>query len=344
MDRQKIPVTVITGFLGVGKTSLIRHLMTNAQGRRLALVINEFGELGVDGGLLRACGNETCREEDLVELTNGCICCTVADDFIPTLELLLDRDIRPDHIIIETSGLALPKPLVKAFQWPEVRSRTTVDSVIAIVDGPAVYDGQFATDSNAVRAQRDTDETLDHDSPLEEVFDDQLTCADMVLISKTDLMDEASLAPVELRIRETAGERVPILRVRNGTADPDAILGLGAAVEDDLENRPSHHDSEDGDHDHDDFDSLVIELDAIRDPAILSSRIEAALDVEGVLRAKGVAAVTGKNARLVMQGVGSRLEQYYDRPWNEGESRQGRIVVIGLKGFDLAAVTSMLTG
>jgi cobalamin biosynthesis protein CobW len=344
LATRKIPVTVITGFLGVGKTSLIRHLMTNAGGRRLALIINEFGELGVDGDLLRACGDETCREEDLVELTNGCICCTVADDFIPTLEMLLEREARPDHIIIETSGLALPKPLVKAFQWPQVRSRTTVDSVIVVVDGPAVHGGQFAADPDALQAQRAADETLDHDSPLEEVFADQLACADMVLISKTDLMDETSRTAVREHIQSQVGKQVPILQVRNGVAEPDAVLGIGAAAEGDIENRPSRHDGEDGDHDHDDFESIVIDLEAVQDPAVLAARIEAALGVEGVLRAKGVAAVIGKNARLVLQGVGARLDHYYDRPWNEGEERRGRVVVIGLKGFDLAAVTSALAG
>ena len=101
---RKIPATVVTGFLGAGKTTLIRHLLENAGGRRIALVINEFGDLGVDGDILKGCGVETCREEDVVELTNGCICCTVADDFVPTMEKLLERADRLDHIVIETSG------------------------------------------------------------------------------------------------------------------------------------------------------------------------------------------------------------------------------------------------
>ena len=119
-EHRKIPATVVTGFLGAGKTTLIRHLLETANGKRLALIINEFGDIGVDGEVLKACRSETCGEEDIVELANGCICCTVADDFVPTIETLLARDPQPDHIVIETSGLALPKPLVRAFAWPEI--------------------------------------------------------------------------------------------------------------------------------------------------------------------------------------------------------------------------------
>ena len=168
----KIPATVITGFLGAGKTSSIRHLLATANGRRLALIINEFGDLGVDGEILKGCGIEDCGEEDVVELANGCICCTVADDFLPTIQALLDRPDPPDHIVIETSGLALPKPLVKAFAWPEVRTRTTVDGVITVIDGPAVADGLFASDPVALSQQREADDQLDHDTPLEELFEE----------------------------------------------------------------------------------------------------------------------------------------------------------------------------
>ncbi|MEM7427452.1 MAG: GTP-binding protein, partial [Pseudomonadota bacterium] len=143
LGQSKIPATVITGFLGAGKTTVIRNLLEKANGRRIALIINEFGDVGVDGEVLKGCGEETCREEDVVELANGCICCTVADDFIPTMSKLLDRSEPPDHIVIETSGLALPQPLVRAFNWPEIRSRVTVDGVVTVVDSAAVSEGHF---------------------------------------------------------------------------------------------------------------------------------------------------------------------------------------------------------
>ena len=343
MAADKIPVTVITGFLGAGKTSLIRHLVTHAGGRRLALLINEFGELGIDGEILKACGDEACSEDDIIELTNGCICCTVADDFLPTLTTLLDRDEKPDHILIETSGLALPKPLVKAFQWPEVRSRTTVDSVISVVDGPAFQAGLFADDPEAIQLQREADEMLDHDSPLAEVFEDQLACADMVILSKADLMDAASVEETRTRLLAGAGVGVQVIVTDHGALEPALILGLGAAVEEVIDSRWSRHDGLD-EHDHDDFESVVVEIDTVADPALLSARAVEALAIDGVLRIKGIAAVIGKEARLVVQGVGSRLDYYYDRPWKVDEARDGRLVVIGLTGFDRARAEAILKG
>ena len=189
-ELSKIPVTVITGFLGAGKTTLIRHLMQNPQGKRLAVLVNEFGTAGVDGDILKTCSDENCPAENIVELANGCICCTVADDFIPTIEALMALPDTPDHILIETSGLALPKPLLKAFDWPAIRSRITVDGVIALADAEAVAAGRFASDVDAVQAQREADDSLDHDTPLAEVFEDQISCADIVLLSKADLAGE----------------------------------------------------------------------------------------------------------------------------------------------------------
>ena len=201
---QKIPATVITGFLGAGKTSIIRHLLENANGRRIALIINEFGDIGIDGEILRGCGIEGCEDEDILELANGCICCTVADDFIPTMEALLGREKKPDQIVIETSGLAMPKPLVKAFNWPDIRTRVTVDAVVTVVDGPAVAAGLFASDPEAVQAQREDDEALEHESPLEELFEEQLGCADMVVINKTDLLEGDALETVATEVAGTA--------------------------------------------------------------------------------------------------------------------------------------------
>src|ERR1700733_15003464 len=248
----KIPVTIVTGFLGAGKTTLIRHVLENAVGRRLALIINEFGDVGVDGTILKACGIDNCPDENIVELANGCLCCTVADDFIPAMEALLTRSPPPDHIIIETSGLALPKPLVKAFDWPEIRTRLTVDGVIAVVDGPAVAEGRFADDPAKLATQRAADSSIDHENPLEEVFEDQLLCADIVVLNKADLLTEAAMQRVSAEIRAAVPRAVKIVETREGRIDPAILLGLAAAVEDDLAQRPSHHDAADG-HDHDDF-------------------------------------------------------------------------------------------
>ena len=339
----KIPTTVVTGFLGAGKTTLIRHLLQNAKGRRLALVINEFGDVGVDGELVKGCNDEACPEEDIVELANGCICCTVADDFLPTMQKLLDRPNPPEHIIIETSGLALPKPLVKAFQWPDIRTRATVDGVVALIDADAVAAGRFATDEAALAAARAADPNLDHDSPLEELFEEQLGCADMVVLNKADLVSPEALAEVERQVNAEVRPGVKIVRADHGAVDVGALLGLTAAAEDDLDSRPSHIDGME-DHDHDDFDSFVLSGGDVADVAALVERMEAVIAAHDVLRIKGMVAVAGKPSRMVVQAVGPRIQHYFDRAWKAGEPRRTGLVVIGQKGLDEAAVREALAG
>jgi cobalamin biosynthesis protein CobW len=336
----KIPVTIVTGFLGSGKTTLIRHVLEHAHGRRLALIINEFGDVGVDGTILRSCGIDTCPDENIVELANGCLCCTVADDFIPAIEALLARTPQPEHIIIETSGLALPKPLVKAFDWPEIRTRLTVDGVIAVVDGAAVAAGRFADDPAKLSAQRAADGSIDHENPLEEVYEDQLLCADMVVLNKADLLTEETVRRVVAEIRAAVPRAVKIVETREGRVDPAVLLGLGAAVEDDLGQRPSHHDAEEG-HDHDDFESFVVDIPATNDPAALVNRLAAVAEQFDVLRMKGFVEVSGKPMRLLIQGVGQRFRHQFDRPW-AAEDRRSRLVVIGEKGIDRNAIAASL--
>lgn len=339
----KIPATVITGFLGAGKTTLIRHILANANGKRIALIINEFGDIGVDREVINGCGFEGCDEDDVMELANGCICCTVADDFLPTMEKLLNRAEPPDHIVIETSGLALPKPLVKAFNWPEVRSRVTVDGVVAVVDAPAVRDGRFADDPDKVQAARENDDNIDHHSPLEEVFEDQLLCADLVLLNKADLMTDGDKPAVRAILDREIRKGVKVVETTKGNIDLGVLLAMSAAVEDDLDQRPSHHDGDD-DHDHDDFESFQIALGDIADPDALEERIKAATVAHDILRIKGFVNVPGKPMRHVIQAVGPRVERYFDRPWLDTEPRRSELVVIGLAGLDKGAITHILKG
>lgn len=338
----KIPATVVTGFLGAGKTTLIRSLIENAGGRRFAFIINEFGDLGVDRELIQGCGYEDCKDEDIVELANGCICCTVADDFLPTIQALIDRDDPPEHIIIETSGLALPKPLIKAFNWPEVKTRVTVDGVVAVIDGRAVADGRFADDPDAVAAQRAEDPNLDHENPLEEVFEEQVLAADMIVLNKADLMDDATMAQARGIVDANKRDATKVVLASGGKVDPLALLGIGAAAEDDLDARPSHHDGVDGDHDHDDFDTFTLAFDAVADPDALEAKLKAMVAEHDVLRVKGFLEVPGKPMRHVVQGVGGRFERYFDRPWRDGEARRSELVVIGLKGLDAAAIAGAM--
>jgi cobalamin biosynthesis protein CobW len=336
---RRVPATVITGFLGAGKTSLVRHLLACADGRRLAVVVNEFGELGIDRELLLGCGDASCNEEDVVELANGCICCTVAEDFLPTLTQLLDRAAPPEHILIETSGLALPKPLVQAFAWPEIRTRTTVDGVLTVIDGAAVADGRFADDPQAVTRQRAADPMLTHDNPLEEVFTDQLACADLVILNKADLIGAARLSALCSEIEARLRPGVKLVTAREGRVSPEVVLGLGAAAEDDLADRLSLHDLE-AEHDHDDFESFVVTSGPVSDDAAFLARLRATIELHDVLRVKGFVDRPGRDRRQVVQAVGNRLQHHFDRPWQVGEKRETRLVVIGKKSLDRAAITA----
>ena len=347
----KIPTTIITGFLGSGKTTLIRHMIQNAGGRRIALIINEFGDVGVDGEVLKACGATSCDEDDIVELANGCICCTVAEDFIPTMEKLLSRPQRPDAIIIETSGLALPQPLVRAFAWPEIKTELTVDAVVTLVDAAAVSEGRFAADEAAVDRQRQADEMLDHETPLSELFEDQVACADLIVLSKSDLVDEAGLAAVEARIREDSRKGVKIIRSNRGALPIEVLIGQNSKAEN--EERFSHHELEHlaagqdiaaHDHGHDEFETFIVELPAVADSKILLGRIEGAMRAHDILRLKGFAAISGKDTRLLIQAVGQRVESYFDRPWRASEKQATRLVVIGEAGLNRAAIAKDLGG
>ena len=347
MLQQKIPATVITGFLGAGKTTMIRNLLQNAGGKRIALIINEFGDLGVDGDVLKGCGAEACTEDDIIELTNGCICCTVADDFIPTMSKLLERENRPDHIVIETSGLALPQPLVAAFNWPEIKTQVTVDGVVTVVDSAAVAAGRFADDHDRVAALRAEDENLDHESPLEELFEDQLTAADLIVLNKTDLIDAAGLEAVRAEVASRIARKPSMIEARNGDVAAAVLLGLGVGTEDDIANRKSHHElehegGEEHDHDHDEFESFVVELGPVADPAAFTERLKDVIAAHDVLRLKGFADVPGKPLRLLVQAVGSRIDTYFERAWMPGEARGTRLVVIGLHDMDEAAVRAAI--
>ncbi|MEM9151129.1 MAG: cobalamin biosynthesis protein CobW [Cyanobacteria bacterium P01_F01_bin.3] len=332
----KIPVTVITGFLGSGKTTLVRHLLQNNQGRRIAVLVNEFGEVGIDGEILKSC--QVCDEDEnsnsnlpnnILELANGCLCCTVQEEFLPTMQELLKRREEIDCIVIETSGLALPKPLVQAFRWPEIRTGATVDGVVTVVDGDALARGQIVGDLDALNAQRQADDSLEHETPIEELFEDQLACADMVLLTKTDVMERKTCDRIQSWLQQQSPEGVKVVSCHNGEINSEVLLGFNAAVEDNLDSRPSHHDHEE-EHDHDDnISSICIELDKSFDPRILVKRLQVLVQQQEIYRIKGFVTVPNKAMRLVIQGVGQRFDHFYDRPWHPEESRTTRLVCIG---------------
>jgi cobalamin biosynthesis protein CobW len=329
----KIPVTVITGFLGSGKTTLIREQLQNNQGRRIAVLVNEFGEIGIDGDLLRSC--RVCDEDgkeitpNIVELTNGCLCCTVQEEFLPTMQELLKRRDRIDCILIETSGLALPKPLIQAFRWQEIRNAATVDGVIAVVDCEAVANGRLVSNLDALNAQRQEDPNLDHETPIEELFEDQLACADLVILTKTDLVNAEDQNKVQSWLKQELRDGVKIVACDDGKVSSEILLGFNAAVEDDLDSRPSHHDTEE-EHEHDDdINSINIVTDHTFEPNQLLAALKQAIADQEIYRIKGFVNVPNKPMRMVLQGVGDRLETSYDRLWASDETRQTRLVFIG---------------
>ncbi|MEM7072614.1 MAG: cobalamin biosynthesis protein CobW [Pseudomonadota bacterium] len=337
----RIPATIISGFLGAGKTSLLTHILAQAGDRQIALIINEFGDVGVDRELLMGCNMPNCGDQDVIELANGCICCTVADDFLPAMHTLLARDPGPDHILIETSGLALPKPLIKAFTWPDIRTRVSVDGVLTMVDAPALQAGLFASNPVELDRLRQNDPTIDHETPLSELFHDQLAAADLVIVNKCDLVEEAALEALKHQLQARLRPGVRMVSSQFGKLPITIALGLSARAEDDLASRPSHHDA-DEDHDHDDFESFIVELPELADPQIFLQKLDAVIHDHTILRVKGFMAYRAKPMRAVVQAVGARIQHYFDRPWGKDEVRKSHLVVIGEHGLDVARIRAAL--
>jgi cobalamin biosynthesis protein CobW len=358
MQLNKIPATIVTGFLGSGKTTLLSNILKQAAGKRIAVIVNEFGELDIDADLLRSCPLDCSEEngedesatlaegkEGIYELANGCICCTVEEEFLPVMKQLVERRDDIDHILIETSGLALPKPLVQAFNWPEIKQYCTVDSVITVVDGPAVAAGRFASDEDKVQQQRLADDSLDHDPSLQELLDDQLSAADLVVVSKNDLLSEEQREQVRKTVEAKISASVKTTYISNGEVALNVLMGIESAAEERIDHVHTHHDHhhEHGahhDHAHDHFDSYVIRVGEV-DADKIQRVIKELIATQTIYRAKGFAAIPGKPMRQVLQAVGRRLDCHFDRLWESDEQRQTQLVVIG-KALDQTVLTAAL--
>ncbi len=272
------------------------------------------------------------------------------------MEKLLARDTPPDHIVIETSGLALPQPLVRAFNWPGISTKVTVDGVVTVVDGKAVTEGRFAHSEAAVDAQRRQDENLDHETPLSELFADQVACADMLVVNKSDLLSGAEATALAGRLKTEARDGVQVVSASHGALPVDVLLGQGIGAEADMDVRhevhhhhhhfheahDAHEHHHDHDHDHDAFTSFVVDLPEVTDPTAFADRVADVIRRHDILRLKGFAAVTGKPMRLTLQAVGPRIETYFDRPLQPSEQGQARLVVIGQAGLDEVAISAEL--
>ncbi|WP_392346667.1 cobalamin biosynthesis protein CobW [Parasynechococcus sp.] len=338
---KRLPVTVITGFLGAGKTTVLRHLLTSG-GQRLAVMVNEFGSVGLDGDLIRSCG--FCPEEDvdgrLVELNNGCLCCTVQDDFLPTMERLLERADQLDGIVVETSGLALPRPLLQALDWPAIRSRVYVNGVVTLVDGEALAAGSPVADAEALERQRAEDPSLDHLTAIDDLFEDQLQAADLILISRADCLDASAIAEVQGQIKDKVRPGTALLPVSQGQVETSVVLGL--------EHKPTQHDHTHHDHDHSHVQMVGsnVRVEGALDRQALEQLLPNLVSDHQVVRLKGRVWLPSKTLPLQIQMVGSRLNSWFEaapsHAWRPDQGCGADLVVLALNKAAASAVESSL--
>ena len=339
---KRLPVTVITGFLGAGKTTVLRHLLTRG-GQRLAVMVNEFGSVGLDGDLIRSCG--FCPEEEvdgrLVELNNGCLCCTVQDDFLPTMETLLERADQLDGIVVETSGLALPRPLLQALDWPAIRSRVHVNGVVTLVDGEDLAAGSPVADAEALERQRAEDPSLDHLTAIDDLFEDQLQAADLVLISRADCLDASAMAEVQGRIKDKVRPGTALLPVSQGQVETSVVLGL--------DHKPTPQEAHTHHHDHHDHVDMVgsnVRVEGALDRHAIEQLLPSLVSNHQVVRLKGRVWLPSKTLPLQIQMVGPRLNSWFEaapsHAWRPDQGCGADLVVLALNEAAAPALESGL--
>jgi len=361
----KIPVTIVTGFLGSGKTTLICGLLKKSPDKRLAVLVNEFGEVSVDGALLRTAG-ESCGVE-IHDLPNGCICCTIKDDFLPTMKQLQARKHEIDHVLIETSGLALPTPVMRALAWPEIRNDFQLDAVLTVVDAPQLLEGDLEM-GKPIPGSEGAD-LPEHLGSVDSILHQQLENADVVVLNKIDDLSEEALMKAEELVRQKA-PKIRFLEMAYH-AELDTRLCMGLSLHDqplppaahdhghhghhhgpvqhmpleldrpleDQEQFDGHAHSglnahEHGEHSHQHFhdhdtgwQSFVLHCHKPQDAELVKTAVREVTMAQPILRAKGFTAVEGKHHRLVVQAVRTRVQTYFEQ--EHSHDTESSLVFIG---------------
>lgn len=336
MNKQKIPTTLVTGFLGSGKTTLLSNMLKQPAGKRIAVVVNVPLESGIDSEIIRGTDLDSLGEVErlplgnrIYHLRNGCLCCTVQDNFAHMMWELANRTDQIDHVIIETPGTELPISFLKRLNSDVLAEKFTIDSVITVADGPALSEGRYTSASGRV-SQR-------VDSGLQFLYQAQLDIANVVLISKTDLMMPALRKKLQEKLKGLLSHEPDIISMQHGLVRSDLLFNRGCNSEQRFEIDKVDLDEVDVGQG---FDSVMIKLGQV-DSDLLVSRLQMLIHEQSVFRAKGFAELPNKVMRQVVQGVGSRIDRSYDRRWGIDEERSTRLQIIG-RGLDTERLLATL--
>ena len=336
MNKHKIPTTLVTGFLGSGKTTVLSNMLKQPSGKRIAVVVNVPLESGIDSEILRGTDLDSFDKVErlplgnrIYHLRNGCLCCAVQDDFSHMMWELAHRTDEIDHVFIETPGTELPVIFLKRLNSEVLAEKFTIDSVVTVADGPALSDGRYTSASGRVSQKIDTS--------LQFLYQSQLDIADVVLISKTDLVIPVLRKKLQDKLKALLSHSPDIINMQHGIVSSDLLYNRACNSEQRFEIDKVELDESEVSQG---FDSVMVKLGTV-DSDLLVSRLQMLIHEQAVYRAKGFAELPNKMMRQVVQGVGSRIDRSYDRRWGVDEERSTRLQIIG-RGLDTERLLATL--